>query len=247
MMDIQSYIDYWAMNIYLSNMDVSETMNIVTWRTYFKENEAYGDQKWRWVFYDMDLLTSKTRALETVDANTDAEVNSFNIKGKNVAYAIDEGTFWKALTANQEFCQQFVLSFMDIVNTNFTIANVERVLEKYGYDISYDDYFFQERPKYIIPDLAEEFGLSGTLETVTLSSNRSGAPVTLNTITPELSADGTWSGTYFTDYPVEVSADSADFDHWEVTSNGQTMIYTDIVIEVPVVAGGVLIKAVYGN
>jgi hypothetical protein len=245
MMDIQSYIDYWAINIYLGNMDVSENKNIVAWKTEVKEDEQYGDSRWRWIFYDMDLALTNTRAdLENVETN--AEVNSFSVNGKWVSNAIDEGTFWKALIVREDFCQQFVLSFMDIANTNFSLSKVEKVLEEYGYDISYDDYFFQERPNYIFQYMAEEFDLKGTLETVTLSSNKAGSPITLNTITPELSSeDGTWSGTYFTDYPVTVTADADGFDHWEVTSGNRTKTYTDLTINVPIDEGGVEIYAVF--
>jgi hypothetical protein len=244
LMDIQSYIDYWAINIYLANMDVAEDKNIIAWRTVLHEDDNYGDSKWRWVFYDMDLLTSQT--VNTLDdVNSDAEINSFNLQGLYVNNAMDEGTFWQALTVRPDFCQQFVLSFMDIANTNFSLSNVESVLEEYGYDISYDDYFFQERPKYIFKYLAEEFGLSGTQETVTLCSNQSGSPITLNTISPELSDAGTWSGTYFIDYPVTVSVDSDEFDHWEVTTGNETKTYTDSTIEVSVVKGGVEIYAVF--
>jgi hypothetical protein len=241
MMDMQSYIDYWAVNIYVGNMDVTEEWNIVAWRTAVKEDEKYGDGRWRWVFYDMDLHLVAARNMANVD--TDAEVNSFNARFHPVS--IDEGIFWKAFIVNPQFCRQFVLSFMDIANTNFSLANVEEVLEEYGYDISYNDYFFRERPKYMFQYLAEEFGLTGTQETVTLSSNKAGSPVTLNTITPELSSEGSWSGTYFTDYPVTVTAPSSDFDHWEVTSGGETEIYGDTTIEVPVVKGGVEIYAVF--
>jgi hypothetical protein len=241
MMDVQSYIDYWAINIYLGNMDVDEYKNNVRWKTAIKENEEYGDMRWRWAFYDMDLLSA--RKIANVD--TDAEVNSFKIKGPYVSNPIDEGVLWKALVVNPQFCRQFVVSFMDIVNTNFSLTNVEEVLEKYGYNISYNDYFFRERQKYIVPDLAEEFGLTGTQETVVLSSNKSGFTVTMNTITLELSSDESWSGTYFTDYPVTVTASSLDFDHWEVTSGGETEIYSDTTIEVPVVKGGVEIYAVF--
>jgi hypothetical protein len=93
--------------------------------------------------------------------------------------------------------------------------------------------------------MAEYFGLTGTQETVTLSSNVQGAPVTLNTITPTLSSDGTWSGSYFTDYTVTATAVFSNFDHWEVTSADHTEIYTDQTIEVPVVEGGLEIHAVF--
>jgi hypothetical protein len=244
MMDVQSYIDYWAINIYLGNMDVAENKNIVAWKTATKEDEQYGDNRWRWVLYDMDLLTDSARDNQNLD--TDAELNSFNVTGTFLTIPIDEGIFWKALTVRDDFCRQFVISFMDILNTNFSELNVERILNEYGYDISYDDYFFRERPKYIVKYMAEEFGLAGTIGKVTLSSNKSGFPISLNTITPQLvSKDENWSGNYMTDYPVTVTATQNGFDHWEVTLGGQTSNYTDITIEVPVVEGGVEIYAVY--
>jgi hypothetical protein len=244
-MDVQSYIDFWAINIYLAGMDTSEIKNIVAWKTSVKENDEYGDNRWRWVFYDMDSMLSITRNdYDNIEIN--AQLNSFNIKGKFVTIPIDEGVFWKALTVRDDFCRQFVLSFMDIMNTNFSLSNVERILNEYGYDISYDDYFFRERPKYIVKYMAKEFGLADTMGKVTLSSNMSGSPIMLNTITPQLvSKDEGWSGNYLTDYPVTVTATQDGFDHWEVTSGGQTSNYTDMTIEVSVVEGGVEIYAVY--
>jgi hypothetical protein len=245
MMDVQSYIDYWAINIYIAGMDTSEIKNTVAWKTSVKENDEYGDNRWRWVFYDMDSMLSITR-LDYDNLETNAQLNSFNIKGKFVTIPIDQGVFWKALTVREDFCKQFVISFMDILNTNFSLSNVETILNEYGYDISYEDYFFRERPKYIVQYMAEEFGLTGTTGKVTLSSNMTGSPIMLNTITPQIvSEDEGWSGNYLTDYPVNVTATQNGFDHWEVTSGGQTSNYTDITIEVPVVEGGVEIYAVY--
>jgi hypothetical protein len=135
---------------------------------------------------------------------------------------------------------------MDILNTNFTLSNAETILNEYGYDITYEDSFFVERPKYIVQYMADEFGLSGTTVKVTLSSNKAGSPIMLNTITPQIvSEDESWSGNYLTAYPVTVAATQNGFDHWEVTSDGQTINYTDTTIEVPVVEGGVEIYAVY--
>jgi hypothetical protein len=242
LMDVQSYIDFWAVNIYLANMDLSDEWNIIVWRTAKKENKEYGDTRWRWGLYDMDLMTTICRENLQMDVDADAEVNPF---GKNIWHPMNENIIWAALVVNPDFCEQFVVSFMDIVNTNFTTEHAQEVLEKYDMDISWNNYFFQERAKYIVPYMAEYFGLTGTQQTVTLSSNVQGAPVTLNTITPTLSSDGTWSGSYFTDYTVTATAVFSNFDHWEVTSADYTEIYTEQTIEVSVVEGGVEIHAVF--
>jgi hypothetical protein len=245
MMDVQSYIDYWAINIYIAGMDTSEIKNIVAWKTAVKENDEYGDNRWRWVFYDMDSMLSITRK-DYDNIETNAQLNSFNIKGKFVTMAIDQGVFWQALIVREDFRKQFVISFMDILNTNFTLSNAETILNEYGYDITYEDSFFVERPKYIVQYMADEFGLSGTMGKVTLSSNKAGSSIMLNTITPQIASQGeSWSGNYLTAYPVTLTATQNGFDHWEVTSDGQTINYADTTIEVPVVEGGVEIYAVY--
>lgn len=79
--------------------------------------------------------------------------------------------------------------------------------------------FFEYRAEYIIPMLAEHFGLQGPLVDITLSSvpDKQGS-IKLNTISPDLS-ETDWNGQYYTDYPMTVRADSAKgyrFVRWEV-------------------------------
>ena len=78
---------------------------------------------------------------------------------------------------------------------------------------------FEHRAEYIIPMLAEHFGLQGPLVDITLSSvpDKQGS-IKLNTISPDLS-ETDWNGQYYTDYPMTVRADSAKgyrFVRWEV-------------------------------
>ena len=79
--------------------------------------------------------------------------------------------------------------------------------------------FFEHRAEYIVPMLAEHFGLQGSLVDITLSSvpDKQGS-IKLNTISPDLS-ETDWNGQYYTDYPMTVRADSAKgyrFVRWEV-------------------------------
>ena len=149
---------------------------------------------------------------------------------------------------NELFHKQFALSYMDLINTNFSVDHTMAILESLGItDETYRE-FFEKRPAYIISYVAGELGLTGTQEAVTLSSNISGAPVTLNTISPELRLSAgafSWRGSYFTDYPVTVTANASGFSCWEVTVNGDVTRFTDKTIEVPVTEGGVQIHAVF--
>ena len=72
MVDIQSYIDYICTNVYLANTDYSEYGNVGIWRTTYKENDSYGDGRWRWCLYDMDLQTAGCRQNYGMTDITDA-------------------------------------------------------------------------------------------------------------------------------------------------------------------------------
>ena len=88
---------------------------------------------------------------------------------------------------------------MDMLNNNFAPANVEKVLADYGYTLDWLDGFFLKRPAYAVTHLAEEFGLTGSLETVTVTTaHPEMGSVTVNTSLLDLSS-GSWSGQYFTD------------------------------------------------
>ena len=68
--------------------------------------------------------------------------------------------------------------------------------------------------------------------------------LSINTTIPDLS-EGSWTGKYYTDYPVTVTAVPADgyeFVGWSgsVTSNSDT-------IEAEVVEGGITLEAIFGK
>ena len=184
----------------------------------------------------------------------------------NAEISINQQRIYTALKENPDFCRQFVLTFMDLANQNFNYERVKAEIEAYGYEsdgyqggglgggtqpLDYYDSFFRERAFWIIPYMAEEFGLSGTREDVILSVNdpEAGA-VQINTITPDLSK-GPWSGEYYTDYPVIVTAKACvgyEFVGWEKTvlSNGRkTTVYREKTMEIPVEKGGIRLNAVF--
>ena len=76
-MDVQSYIDYIAINYYLCNWDFSDDKNYLVWSSVNTDNSPYMDQRWRWCIYDVDAL-ELTR--ENYDVENAAEVNIFSCK-----------------------------------------------------------------------------------------------------------------------------------------------------------------------
>ena len=89
--------------------------------------------------------------------------------------------------------------------------------------------------------MAEAMELTGSLEKVTLQATDGGS-IVLNTIEPDL-ISGEWSGFYYTDYPIKVTAIAEEgyrFAGWGGKCEG-----TQETVEVPVTEGGIVIKAVF--
>lgn len=141
------------------------------------------------------------------------EINTFTMDTHYAGSAFNTRPMYMALKQNPLFCRQFVISFMDMVNTDFTVRRTEEALEDWGVTLGWwgiqpdwAGYFFPARTEAVTEHLAEEFGLTGTREDVRLSVNDAKAGyIILNTITPDLS-EGEWTGSYFTDYPMTVTA-----------------------------------------
>lgn len=243
--DLQSYLDYACINTYLANCDSNEKMNTCIWRTKTNEFTAYGDHRWRWALNDMDL---KRDSAVKIYGYRSAEINTFRQGAhedlRSFPALLAGGTIWEALKVSPIFRQQFVLTFMDLVNTTFEVNHVTELLETWGKDISYDDYFYRDRAGYITRYMEDELNLAGTQETLTITTDTPefGA-VQLNTITPDLSG-GAWSGKYYTDYPVTLTAVPAQghtFVAWEV--NGERI--TDPTIKAEILKGGSAVHVIF--
>ena len=114
----------------------------------------------------------------------------------------------------------------------------------YGYTLDWLDGFFLKRPAYAAAHLAEEFDLTGSLETVTVTTaHPEMGSVTVNPSRIDLST-GSWSGQYFTDYPITVTAaanDGYEFVGWKGDADGAGETVTVSV------DGGIALEAVFAK
>lgn len=194
------------------------------------------------MIYDMDCL--EWLDCSYYGCSEKAEVNSFTEVMQFTGTSISEQHIYASCKKNQEFAKQFVLSFMDMANVNFSLENVKNVFANWNLELEGGlQTFFEHRFDYIVPYMAEEFGLTGTLEEVTLKVNDpSGGTIHLNTTTPDLS-DGSWTGKYYTDYPVTLTAvpeEGYRFAGWRGSINSE-----ENSLEAEVAAGGITLEAVF--
>ena len=114
------------------------------------------------------------------------------------------------------------------------------LLERFGEDISWHDYFFRDRPDNMIQFTAKEFGISNTTGelTVTTDTPKAGS-VRVNTSVIDLEG-GSWTGRYFKEYPVTLTALPNPGYRFAGWSDGNTEPTTEIKIN-----GGVKINAIF--
>ena len=246
--DIQNYIDCQCINVYAENMDYDERNNTFMWRAKKPVGEGGGDARWRWALYDLDSVELNGQRPDIYDGDP-IEINVFTMEPASHAEPLGERPIFKALKQNPEFRKQFVLSFMDIINTDFSEKKVSEVLEKYGKDTGWNNGFFERRADYVIPQLAEEFDLKGSPEEVTLKVNDpDGGKVVVNTCEPDISS-GEWTGKYFTDYPIELTAipnEGYRFAGWSVSGASDAtkdITSKDMNIELTPAPGGTTVRA----
>ena len=114
---------------------------------------------------------------------------------------------------------------------------------------SYDDQvsqvtsFYQNRFQSITNSLKNFGSLRGNLASITVMNEASKGSVRINTITPDFT-NGSWSGKYYTDYPVVLSAEPKSgyrFAYWE-TSAGEKITTNSAEITL---SGDITVTAVY--
>ena len=223
MMDMQSFIDAYAVRLYTGDQD---------WSWFKNQYMLFFDQKWHWMVFDIDYGAGKRQG---------ADVNTFLTPRVNVNYSLENDALFPYLMKNKDFRRQFVNTFMDMGNEVFKGSKVRKELgafakkykeagiiqtlryppieefKLYKYDPTYiseinklcDDIptYFEGRQDYAFSYLADYFSLSGDPVKITLKNEESeGGTISINTVTPDLNKDGMWTGTYYTDYPVTLTA-----------------------------------------
>ena len=119
--DIQSLIDYYAIETYVGNSDAYKN-NYAVWRSRDPGLSEYEDCKWRWLLFDLDDSCSMN-----IGANT-ADIDSFVTGNWYDNNPLNGDALFTALCANQEFRERFADSFVEIATNNFDYETVSAKL-----------------------------------------------------------------------------------------------------------------------
>ena len=94
LIDIESFIDYYALQIYIARCSDWPSANYALWRTREPENSRYGDTKWRWMLFDVN-----SGGLAT-DSNTFVEDDTLQM-------VLESDSLFASLFQNKEFQKKF--------------------------------------------------------------------------------------------------------------------------------------------
>ncbi|MBR1385150.1 MAG: CotH kinase family protein [Ruminococcus sp.] len=149
LMDMQSFADYCAFNLYIFNEDsIFKDNNWRMWRTRNPvEGVPEGDGRWRMAVYDVDYSTGIYRG---GDGYKEANVSSA-IKGTGAK----DGTPAKAfasLCENEEFLEMFTTAIFDLRNVNFEKERARDAADAMGlyYKKLVPDTYGRFGPQYVL-------------------------------------------------------------------------------------------------
>ncbi len=241
--DMQSFMDYMSAEIYFNNVDWGSN-NTAMWKAVNTDpSNPYADGKWRFVMFDTEYSTNLYGQAKPSDNTFSQIMQSDSFLADLLNSAMKNDTF------NRQFCQ----TFMDMANENFNYNKVSDLIEQLSaayHDTTVDTYnrfwsdwpggywaepmlskevdsvkkFYSSRFSSITSSLKNSLGLNGQLVNVTVKNDESMGNVTINTIAPDFT-NGSWSGKYYTNYPVSLSAEPKEgfeFVGWE-TSDGENI------------------------
>ena len=122
-LDPDNFMDYFIANIYFDNTDWPGT-NILLWRKKtqgYEPNAPYGhDGRWRWAFHDMD----DTFSYGSGDINHNSLANATALNGPDWPNPEWSTLFLRRMLENNNFKNNFISRFADLMNTSFLSSRV---------------------------------------------------------------------------------------------------------------------------
>jgi hypothetical protein len=236
--DIESFIDYFASQIFYANHDWPGN-NIRYWKT------TDPGSKWRWIMYDTDFGMGGSSGNAT--SNSLAAATEPNGSGwPNPPWST---LLLRKLLENTGFRNQFVNRFADLMNSTFLPERVVKAIDEKSSAISGEisahlqkwkggslagwqaniqvmRSFANGRPGYVFTHIKQKFGFQAQ-QIITVNTDSVAGTIQLNSLKLK---SFPWKGSYFPDVPVTLTAmpnAGYRFLKWEgVTANSNKQTIT---------------------
>lgn len=250
--DVDSIIEHYAIGIYLGTSDWP-TQNSGLWKNTGSQIDGnpFSDGKWRFMSFDFDYTMGasfggggpNSNNFQHIEQRKDkAPTNIFLALLKNEEFKYRFASIYCDY-ANEVFNPDKVKKIM----SGYTADIIELVANSQvrwwgcdndlmqcfaGYKNKFENnlksiqQYFNERAKNTLAHMKQYLNLKGELQELTVSIVGNGK-VQINTITPEFNG-GKWSGSYYSDVPVILTAVSGSFKSWggDVDSTDKTISIT---------------------
>ena len=245
MLDMGSFADYCALQLYIANQDgIFHDNNWQMWRVREPEPDTHpcADGRWRMTAYDMDYSSGIYENGQNSGWDTLAEVMGTDYTGSH------PGRMFTSLIRSPDFRRQFILACCDIRNLYFSRDRARAVLEEMiaAYQPYRADSLLRFGPSWALWDPAQHslnnmyhirdffdaryhkfpnfvkdaFGLGTACNIAIRVSDPAKGEVYLNG--RSVPAPNRSRNKYFADYPVTataIPAEGAVFVRWEVSSD----------------------------
>ncbi|MBR3630234.1 MAG: CotH kinase family protein [Oscillospiraceae bacterium] len=264
--DMQSYLDYFAAQIYWVNWDWPQN-NVAVWRTSVQdEKNPYADGKWRMYLFDTEYGQGLYNT-QTTAASTDAFARIRQNED-------DFSKMFTKLLEDEDFRLAFSATMMDLANYNFDMDRVSPVIDYYkqnyatqitdtykrfhnsnmggGQKNVENDYrtitsFYSQRYDAMERTLRSAAQLRSQAQTLTVQNDAASGSIRLNTL--KLGEIDSWSGKYHSDYDLPLTAEPKEgfrFVRWEIEGAELTEgKETDASVRIRLQNGNATVKAVY--
>lgn len=226
--DLDNYIQYQAAQIYYDNMDWPGN-NIKYWKS--------PETKWRWILYDTDFGAGIWNPNAAASNTLFFALNASGPEWPNPPWS----TFlFRRLVSNLTFRNRFINQMADEMNSRFLPQNVinrindhanliaseiTRHDERWGRNGTWSGNvevirrFFRERPEQMKRFIRGRFGLPAHHQITLSITDTNEGYVKVNSLDI---TDNNWSGDYFQNVPIKVSAVPKEgyiFRYWELGSD----------------------------
>lgn len=134
MIDIESFIDYYATMIYIARCEDWPVSNFSLWRTRNTSNMgSYSDGKWRWMLFDCNSTSMMDYIIEDLDEQEAVYFPSYNTLTYHdtLTYVKDSDALFRSLWNSPAFQAAFVQRLLYIGRNCFDAEKMDAFIQDY--------------------------------------------------------------------------------------------------------------------